>query len=96
MLVKPATTEEVSKAMTLCAEYGFAVNPQGGNSGMVNGSVPHGEVLISLKRMNKVREVDTLNDAMTLEAGVVLTRAQEIADEHGKLSRCRWERRAWR
>jgi FAD/FMN-containing dehydrogenase len=85
VLVKPATTEEVSKAMTLCAEYGFAVNPQGGNSGMVNGSVPQGEVLISLKRMNKVREVDTLNDAMTLEAGVVLTRAQEIADENGKL-----------
>jgi hypothetical protein len=42
------------------------VNPQGGNSGMVNGSVPDGEVLISLKRMNRVREVDVLNDAMTL------------------------------
>ena len=85
VLVKPATTEEVSKAMTLCAEYGFAVNPQGGNSGMVNGSVPQGEVLISLKRMNKVREVDVLNDSMTLEAGVILTRAQETADENGKL-----------
>lgn len=85
VLVKPATTEEVSKAMVLCAEYGFAVNPQGGNSGMVNGSVPQGEVLISLKRMNKVREIDVLNDAMTLEAGVILTRAQEIADENGRL-----------
>ncbi len=85
VLVKPATTEDVSKAVTLCAEYGFAVNPQGGNSGMVNGSVPQGEVLISLKRMNKVREVDVLNDAMTLEAGVILTRAQEIADENGRL-----------
>lgn len=85
VLVKPSSTEEVSKAMTLCAEYGLPVNPQGGNSGMVNGSVPQGEVLISLKRMNKVRDVDTLNDSMTLEAGVVLTRAQEIADESGKL-----------
>jgi FAD/FMN-containing dehydrogenase len=85
VLVKPASTEEVSKAMKLCAEYGVAVNPQGGNSGMVNGSVPQGEVLISLKRMNKVREVDVLNDAMTLEAGVILTRAQEIADENGRL-----------
>ncbi len=85
VLVKPASTEEVSKAMTLCAEYGLPVNPQGGNSGMVNGSVPQGEVLISLKRMNKTRDVDTLNDSMTLEAGVVLTRAQEIADENGKL-----------
>ena len=85
VLLKPASTEEVSKAMTLCAEYGLAVNPQGGNSGMVNGSVPQGEVLISLKRMNKVREVDVQNDAMTLEAGVVLTRAQEIAAEHDRL-----------
>jgi FAD/FMN-containing dehydrogenase len=85
VLVKPASTEEVSKAMTLCAEYGLAVNPQGGNSGMVNGSVPQGEVLISLKRMNKVREVDVQNDAMTLEAGVILTRAQDIAAENDRL-----------
>ncbi len=85
VLVKPASTEDVSKAMALCAEYGLAVNPQGGNSGMVNGSVPQGEVLISLRRMNRVREVDTLNDAMTLEAGVILTRAQEVADENGRL-----------
>jgi FAD/FMN-containing dehydrogenase len=85
VLVKPASTEEVSAAMTLCAEYGLAVNPQGGNSGMVNGSVPQGEVLISLRRMNKVREVDVLNDAMTLEAGVILTRAQEVAEQHDRL-----------
>jgi FAD/FMN-containing dehydrogenase len=85
VLVKPASTEEASQAMRLCAEYGMAVNPQGGNSGMVNGSVPQGEVLISLRRMNRVREVDALNDAMTLEAGVILTRAQEVADENGRL-----------
>ena len=40
VLIKPASTEEVAKAMVLCAEYGRAVTPQGGNSGMVNGSVP--------------------------------------------------------
>ncbi|HEY7800299.1 MAG TPA: FAD-binding oxidoreductase [Hyphomonadaceae bacterium] len=85
VLVKPASTEEASQAMALCAEYGLPVTPQGGNSGMVNGSIPQGEVLVSLKRMNKVRAVDALNDSMTLEAGVVLTRAQEIADENGRL-----------
>jgi FAD/FMN-containing dehydrogenase len=85
VLVKPASTEDVSKAMALCAEFGVAVTPQGGNSGMVNGGVPYGEVLVSLKRMNRVREVDVLNDAMTLEAGVILTRAQEVADENGRL-----------
>jgi FAD/FMN-containing dehydrogenase len=85
VLVKPGSTEDVAKAMTLCAEFGLPVNPQGGNSGMVNGSVPQGEVLISMKRMNRVREVDVLNDAMTLEAGVILTRAQEIAAENDRL-----------
>src|SRR5262245_33736167 len=54
VLVKPASTEEVSKAMALAAEFGVAVTPQGGNSGMVNGGIPYGEMLLSLKRMNKV------------------------------------------
>ncbi|HEV7690612.1 MAG TPA: FAD-binding oxidoreductase [Hyphomonadaceae bacterium] len=85
VLVKPGSTEEVSRAMMLCAEHGVAVTPQGGNSGMVNGGVPYGEVLISLRRMNRVREVDVLNDAMTLEAGVILTRAQDVAEENGRL-----------
>lgn len=85
VLVKPSTTQEVSAALKLCAEYGLPVTPQGGNSGMVNGSIPYGEVLISLRRMNRVREVDPLNDAMTLEAGVVLTKAQDVADEAGRL-----------
>jgi FAD/FMN-containing dehydrogenase len=85
VLVKPASTEEVSTALQLAAAFGVAVTPQGGNSGMVNGGVPYGEALVSLKRMNRVREVDHLNDAMTLEAGVILTRAQEVAEEAGRL-----------
>ena len=85
VLVKPASTEEVSTTLKLCAEFGLAVTPQGGNSGMVNGSIPYGEVLVSLKRMNRVRGVDVLNDAMTLEAGVILTRAQDVADANDRL-----------
>ena len=65
VLVKPGSREEAARAMALCAEYGVAVTPQGGNSGMVNGGVPYGEVLVSLRRMNRVREVDVLNDAMS-------------------------------
>src|SRR5262245_46632718 len=49
VLVKPASTEEAARAIQLCAEYGLSLNPQGGNSGMVNGSIPQGEVLVSLK-----------------------------------------------
>ncbi|MBI1339193.1 FAD-binding protein [bacterium] len=85
VLVKPASTEEVARAVRICAEAGASITPQGGNSGLVNGGVPYGEVLISLRRMNQVREVDPRNDAMTLEAGVVLTEAQRVADEAGRL-----------
>jgi FAD/FMN-containing dehydrogenase len=85
VLVKPASTAEVSAAVSICAGMGFAMTPQGGNSGLVNGGVPYGEVLISLRRMDKVRDVDPLNDSMVLEAGVILTRAQETAAAHGRL-----------
>ncbi len=85
VLVKPASTEETAIAVKLVTEAGFAITPQGGNSGLVNGGVPYGEVLISMRRMNRVREVDTLNDSITLEAGVILTHAQEAADEAGRL-----------
>ncbi len=85
VLVKPASTEETALAVKLAGEAGLAITPQGGNSGLVNGGVPYGEVLISMRRMNRVREVDALNDSMTLEAGVILTHAQEAADEAGRL-----------
>ncbi|MEZ5938316.1 MAG: FAD-binding oxidoreductase [Hyphomonadaceae bacterium] len=85
VLVKPASTAEVAEAVRICAKHGVAVNPQGGNTGLVNGGVPHGEVLISLRRMNRVREIDPLNDAMTLEAGVILADAQRVAEEAGRL-----------
>lgn len=85
VLVKPASTEEVSAAVKIVTQAGFAITPQGGNSGLVNGGVPYGEVLISMRRMNRVREVDALNDSMTVEAGVILTSAQQAADEAGRL-----------
>jgi FAD/FMN-containing dehydrogenase len=85
VLVKPATTAECAAAMALCAEFGMAVTPQGGNSGLVHGGVPHGEVLVSLKRMNRLREIDVLNDSMTLEAGVILAHAQQAASDAGRL-----------
>jgi FAD/FMN-containing dehydrogenase len=84
VLVKPASTAEAAAAVSICSAMGFPMTPQGGNSGLVNGGVPYGEVLISMRRMDKVREVDPLNDSMILEAGVILTRAQETAAAHGR------------
>jgi FAD/FMN-containing dehydrogenase len=78
-LAMPATTAEVQDVVRLCAEAGAAITPQGGNTGLVGGQIPDGEVLLSLKRMNRIRDVDALNDAMTVEAGVVLEKAHDAA-----------------
>lgn len=85
VMLTPGSMEEVAEAVKICAEAGVAITPQGGNTGLVGGSTPQGEVLISLRRMNKIRETDTLNDAMTVEAGCVLTTVQDAAENADRL-----------
>ena len=87
-VVRPASTDEVSRVVALCAREGVAIVPQGGNTGLVGGSVPAGgrrEVLVSLSRMNRVRSIDALNDTMTVEAGCVLAAVQAAAAQAGRL-----------
>jgi len=85
-VLRPASTEEVSACVRLCAEHGIAIIPQGGNTSMVGGATPEArprQVVLSLSRMNRVRQVDTADMTMTVEAGLILTRAQQVAAEHG-------------
>src|SRR5688500_1068111 len=87
-VVRPASTQEVSRVVALCAREGVAIVPQGGNTGLVGGSVPSGarrEVLVSLSRMNRVRALDPLNDTVTVEAGCVLAAVQQAAEGAGRL-----------
>ena len=87
-VLRPASTAEVSACVTLCTRHGIAIIPQGGNTSMVGGATPEArprQVVLSLMRMNRVREVDTADMTMTVEAGLVLTRAQQVAAEHGTL-----------
>ena len=84
ILLLPRTTEEVAAIVRLCAETGTALVPQGGGTGLVGGQIPHGEVLLSTERLNRVREVAPDDDAMVVEAGVTLLRAQEAAAEAGR------------
>ncbi|MEO1250794.1 MAG: FAD-binding oxidoreductase [Pseudomonadota bacterium] len=80
MIIAPATTEEVSRVVQLCAEHKVAITPQGGNTGLVGGQIPFGpEILLSTKRLRAVRDVSPLNNTMTLEAGLTLAEAQAIA-----------------
>ncbi|HEX9433304.1 MAG TPA: FAD-binding oxidoreductase [Burkholderiales bacterium] len=87
-VVRPASTAEVARVVALAAEHGVAIVPQGGNTGLSGGSVPTGkrrEIVLALGRMNRVRELDRLNDTITVEAGCVLANVQRAADEVGRL-----------
>ncbi len=87
-VIRPASTEEVAEVVRLCAEAGVAIVPQGGNTGLVGGSIPFeggDEVVLSLGRMNRVRAVDPVNDTITVEAGCILQQVQEAAENANRL-----------
>jgi len=81
-VVRPKDAGEVASVLALCNERSIPIVPQGGNTGLVGGQTPDAsgaQVVLSLQRLDRVREVDPSSDAMTLEAGVTLAKAQEIA-----------------
>jgi len=84
ILLTPRSTEEVARAVAICARQGVAITPQGGGTGLVGGQVPFGEVLLSLKKMRAIRDVTPLDDAMTVEAGLTLLEAQQAATAAGR------------
>jgi FAD/FMN-containing dehydrogenase len=79
LLVLPQSTAEVAAIVGVCAESGTAITPQGGNTGLVGGQIPDGEILLSLERMRAVRETNTADDVLIVEAGLTLSEAHEAA-----------------
>lgn len=87
-VLRPASTPQVAALVALCARERVAIVPQGGNTGLVGGSVPTGagrEVVLSLSRLNRIREIDALNDTLTAEAGCVLADVQAAAERADRL-----------
>ncbi len=78
-LAKPRTAQEVSRLVTLCADAGAAITPQGGNTGLVAGQIPEGEILLSLERMQAIRALSPLNDSVIVEAGATLQAVHDAA-----------------
>jgi FAD/FMN-containing dehydrogenase len=85
LMVTPRTVEEVAAVVTICAEAGVPITTQGGNTGLVGGQIPEGEVLLSTGKMRAVRDVNAADDAMVVEAGVTLLEAQQAAEATGRL-----------
>jgi FAD/FMN-containing dehydrogenase len=79
LMLTPRSTDEVARAVAICAEHGVAITPQGGDTGLVGGQIPYGEVLLSTRKLRATRDVTPLDDAMTVEAGVTLLEAQQAA-----------------
>jgi FAD/FMN-containing dehydrogenase len=85
-LASPADTAQVSALVRLCGEHGVAIVPQGGNSGMSGGATPDtsgSALLLSLRRMNAIREVSRDKRSATCEAGVILQHLHEAAEREG-------------
>jgi FAD/FMN-containing dehydrogenase len=83
----PETTEQVAAVVRICAEAGQKIVPQGGNTGLVAGGVPvpgGNQIVLNLRRMNKIRDIDPVGDTITVEAGVTLQAVQEAAAAAGK------------
>jgi FAD/FMN-containing dehydrogenase len=84
LLVLPRTTTEVAAVVGICAEAGVAITPQGGNTGLVGGQIPQGEVLLSTERLRAIRALDLDDEVLVAEAGVTLAAVRAAADEAGR------------
>jgi len=86
LVLRPGSTAEVSEICKLASAHRIALVPQGGNTGLVGGQTPHnGEVVVSMRRLDKIRDVDASSNTMTCEAGVVLQVAQQRARDVDRL-----------
>ena len=87
-VVRPGSTEEVSEVVRRCAAARIAIVPQAGNTSLCGGSVPDesgSAIVLSVARLNRIREFDPIGDTMTAEAGCILADVQRAADAAGRL-----------
>ena len=88
VVLKPGTTEEVAEILRCANESRVAIVPQGGNTGLVGAQVPDesgSQVVVSLQRMARVHDIDLASNTMTVEAGLTLAAAQDVAEGAGRL-----------
>jgi len=84
LVLKPTTTEQVAQIIKYCNEQNLAVCPQGGNTGLVGGSIPvFDEIILSVSNLNKIRSFDNVSGILKCDAGVILESADEYIKENG-------------
>jgi len=86
MVLRPGSVAEVSAILKLANETGTPIVPQGGNTGLVGGQIPHhNEIVLSVNRLDRIREVDPASNTITVESGVTLQRTREAAAQADRL-----------
>jgi len=86
LVVLPKSIAEVAALVQVCAAHQIAIVPQGGNTGLVGGQIPTGrEIVLSLSRLSRLRNLDTINNTVTAEAGCVLATLKNEADKANRL-----------
>lgn len=88
MVLRPGSVDEVSRIMKLASATRTAIVPQGGNTGHVAGQIPRegkADIVLSLERLNRIRDVDPVGNVIVADAGCILADIQKAADEHNRL-----------
>lgn len=87
-IIKPGSTQEVAAIVRLCNQYRVPLVPQGGNTGLVLGSIPDlqgNAIVLSLTRLNRIRNVDIINNTITVDSGCILQNVQQAANDASRL-----------
>ena len=84
LVLRPGSTSEVSQVMHLCSQHNVAVVPQGGNTGLVGGTLAsEGHVIVSTRRLNSLGPVDAVSQQISVGAGATVEQVQEAAKQFG-------------
>ena len=93
-VLRPGTTAEISAIVQRCAAEGLAIVPAGGRTGLSGGAVPQANgprsIVLSLERMNRIRDIDTRDFSLVAEAGCVVQTVQQAAADAGRLFPIQW------
>ncbi len=82
VVVQPDSIEQIQNLVRFCTQHNICITPQGGNTGLVGGSVAYNGVILNMSRMNRIRSVNLADNSMTVDAGCVLQQVQIAAQQH--------------
>jgi FAD/FMN-containing dehydrogenase len=86
LVIRPGSTQEASAVLALAYANDIAIVPQSGHTGHAAGGVPaEGQIVVTTERMTNLRSIDVDNNAMTVDAGMILEQLHAIADQHDRL-----------